>query len=56
MLCLGMDEELTESLSVRIKGRVGTGDIMVGVYYKSPDQEDGVDEALYRQIEAASCS
>ncbi|GAB0181485.1 hypothetical protein GRJ2_000613800 [Grus japonensis] len=30
-LLLGMDEELTESLWVRIKGRAGTGDIIVGV-------------------------
>jgi len=29
-LCLGMDEELTESSWVRIKGRAGTGDITVG--------------------------
>jgi len=28
---LGMDEELTESLWVRIKGRTETGDIIVGV-------------------------
>ena len=39
-LCLGMDEELTKSLWVRIKGRVGTGDIIVGVCYRPPDQED----------------
>ncbi|GAB0208907.1 hypothetical protein GRJ2_003356400 [Grus japonensis] len=51
-----MDEELTESLWVRIKGRTGAGDIIVGVCYRPPDQEDRVDEALYRQIGAASCS
>ncbi|GAB0208910.1 hypothetical protein GRJ2_003356700 [Grus japonensis] len=53
-LHLGMDEELTESLWVRIKGRTGAGDIIVGVCYRPPDQEDRVDEALYRQIGAAS--
>ena len=47
-LHLGMDEELTESLRVRIKGRAGTGDIIVGVCYRPPDQEDQADEALYR--------
>ncbi|GAB0209334.1 hypothetical protein GRJ2_003399100 [Grus japonensis] len=51
-----MDEELTESLWVRIKGRAGTGDIIAEVCYRPPDQEDRVDEALYRQIGAASCS
>ncbi|GAB0206583.1 mitochondrial enolase superfamily member 1 [Grus japonensis] len=55
-LHLGMDEEPTESLWVRIKGRAGAGDIIAGVCYRPPDQRDRVDEALYRQIGAASCS
>ncbi|GAB0206600.1 mitochondrial enolase superfamily member 1 [Grus japonensis] len=55
-LHLGMEEELTESLWVRIKGSAGTGDIIVGVCYRPPDQGDRADEALYRQIGAASHS
>ncbi|GAB0202608.1 hypothetical protein GRJ2_002726400 [Grus japonensis] len=55
-LHLGIDEEPTESLWVRIKGRAGAGDIIAGVCYRPPDQGDGADEALYRQIGAASCS
>ncbi|GAB0205938.1 hypothetical protein GRJ2_003059400 [Grus japonensis] len=55
-LHLGMDEEPTENLWVRIEGRAGTGDIIAGVCYRPPDQGDRVDEALYRQIGAASCS
>ncbi|GAB0209788.1 hypothetical protein GRJ2_003444500 [Grus japonensis] len=55
-LHLGMDEEPTESLWVRIKGSTGTGDIIVGVCYRPRDQGDRADEALYRQIGAASCS
>ena len=55
-LCPGMDELLTKSLWVRIKGKTGTGDIIVGICYKTPNQEVRVDEALYRQIGAASCS
>ena len=55
-LCLGMGEEPTESLWVRIEGRAGTGDITVGVCYRPPDQEDQADEALCGQIGAASCS
>ncbi|GAB0206060.1 hypothetical protein GRJ2_003071600 [Grus japonensis] len=51
-----MDEELTESPWVRIKGSAGAGDIIAGVCYRPPDQEDQADEALYRQIGAASCS
>ena len=49
-----MGEELTESLCVRIKGRVGTRDIRLGVCYRPPDQEDQADKALYRETEAAS--
>ncbi|GAB0204032.1 polycomb group RING finger protein 3-like [Grus japonensis] len=55
-LHLGMDEEPTESLWLRIKGRAGAGDIIVGVCYRPPDQGDRADEALYRQIGAASRS
>ncbi|GAB0176447.1 mitochondrial enolase superfamily member 1 [Grus japonensis] len=55
-LHLGMDEEPTESLWVRIKGRAGAGDIIAGVCYRPPDQGDRADETLYRQIGAASCS
>ena len=39
-LCLGMEEEPTEGLWVRIKGRAGTDDIIVGVCYRAPDQEE----------------
>lgn len=47
-LHLGRDEELSESLWVRIKGTAGTCDIIVGICYRSSNQEDGVDEALHR--------
>jgi len=32
------------------------GDIIVGVYYRPPDQEEEVDEAFYRQLKVASQS
>ena len=35
-----MDEEPTESLKVRIKGTIGTGDFIVGDCYRPPDQEE----------------
>lgn len=47
-LHLGMDEETTESLWVRIKGRGGTGNITAWVSYRPLSQEDKLDEALYR--------
>jgi len=37
-LGLGANEEQVESLWVRIKGQAHKGDIMVGVYYRPPDQ------------------
>lgn len=55
-VCLGMDNEPTESLWVRTKEMIGMGDNTVGVSYRPPDQEEEVIEALYRQPEAASCS
>ncbi|PKU41195.1 hypothetical protein llap_8496 [Limosa lapponica baueri] len=55
-LHLGMDEEPMESVLVKIKGDVEAGDITVGVCYRPPDQDDAADEALYRQIGAASHS
>ncbi|GAB0195031.1 hypothetical protein GRJ2_001968400 [Grus japonensis] len=55
-LHLGMNEEPTESLWVRIKGRARAGDIIAGVCYRPPDQGDRADKALYRQTGAASCS
>lgn len=33
-----------------------TGDIVVGVRFKPPDQEDHVYKALYRQLGAVLCS
>ncbi|GAB0179147.1 hypothetical protein GRJ2_000380000 [Grus japonensis] len=51
-----MDEEPTKSLWVRTKGRAGTGDIIMEVCYRPPDQDNQADEALYRQRGAASRS
>lgn len=39
-ICQGMNEQLTKSLWVRIKGKARIGDTMVGVCYKPPCQED----------------
>jgi len=55
-LCLGADEEEVESLWVRIKGQAHMGDIIVGVYYRPPDQDEEGDEACYRQLKVASQS
>ncbi|PKU40959.1 hypothetical protein llap_8745 [Limosa lapponica baueri] len=44
---LGSDEEIVESLWVRIKGRANMRDTVVGVYYRPPDQDGEGDEAFY---------
>lgn len=46
--------ELTESLWVRIKRQVNEDDIIVGVYYRPPDQDEEVGKAFYTQLEVAS--
>ncbi|XP_063280190.1 uncharacterized protein LOC134564864 isoform X3 [Prinia subflava] len=53
-VCLGVDDKQVESLWVRIKGQTSKGDTVVGVCYRLPEQEEEVDEAFYRQLEAAS--
>ena len=40
--------EQVASLWVRIKGQVTTGDAIVGVYYRSLEQEEEVDKAFHR--------
>lgn len=52
-LCLGMDKG--PALWTRTIGRTGKGDVItVGVCYGPADQEEQLDEALYRM--AVSCS
>jgi len=55
-LCLGADEEEVESLWLGIMGQPHMGDVIVDVYYRSPDQEKKGDEAFYKQLKAASQS
>lgn len=45
-LGLGMDEELTETLWMRFKGRAGADGITGGVCYRLPDQEDSVQPSV----------
>ena len=53
-LQLGEGEGQEESLWVRIKGWAGMGETVVGVCYRSPDQEEEeVDGAFYEQLEVA---
>lgn len=50
-----MVEEPAESLWVRISGQTNTGDIVVDVCCRPPDQEEEVVEAFLRRLAEASC-
>lgn len=52
-LCLGMDDELAETLWVRIFRQTSVDD-MVGLYYRLPAQEETVDKA-FKPLEEALC-
>lgn len=45
-----------ESSWLKIKGQATMGDIVVVVYYRTPDQEKEIDETFYKQLEVASQS
>ena len=45
-LCLGMNEELVESLWIGIKGRTNFSDIIVGICYRPPIREEQADEPI----------
>lgn len=49
-----MGEGLRVLCLVRVTARAGTGDIILGVCCRPPDQKDEAGEAVYGQIEAAS--
>ena len=50
-----MDEKPTKSLWVKTERKVGA-DVIVQVCYRPSNQEDGADEALFRQVGATSRS
>ncbi|XP_050797305.1 uncharacterized protein LOC127045326 [Gopherus flavomarginatus] len=43
-----------ESLWVRLKGVKNTGDVVLGVYYRPPNQVEEVDEAFFKQLTKSS--
>lgn len=55
-LHLGKDDKLTKSLWLRSEGRAGTGDFVVGICNRLPDQGDRGFGAIYVWIEADSHS
>lgn len=54
-LSLKSNYEQVESLWVRMRGQANKGNLMVGVYYKPPDQGEDVDKMFLLQLQNASC-
>ncbi|KAJ7410364.1 hypothetical protein BTVI_53415 [Pitangus sulphuratus] len=44
-------DKLFESFWIRIKGQDNTGETVVGIYYRPPDQDEEADEAFYGEVE-----
>ena len=55
-LSLKNSHEQVESLWVRIRDRGNKGNLVVGVYYRAPDQGEPIDEAFLLQLQEASRS
>ncbi|RMC09822.1 hypothetical protein DUI87_13609 [Hirundo rustica rustica] len=50
------NEDGVECLWVRIKGKANKADILLGVCYRPPNQEEEVDNLFYKQLENVSGS
>jgi len=55
-LSLKDSHEQVKSLWVRTRDRVNKGNVVVGVYYRLPDQGEPTDKAFFLQLQEASCS
>lgn len=53
-ICLGVDDVTKESLSVVTKQQTNMGEIIVGVSYRLPDQDEQGDEVFSRHLKVAS--
>ncbi|GAB0208021.1 mitochondrial enolase superfamily member 1 [Grus japonensis] len=53
---LSVGDDTVESLWVRIKGQANKGDVVVGVYYRPPSQDDATDELFFKELREASRS
>ncbi|GAB0203202.1 hypothetical protein GRJ2_002785800 [Grus japonensis] len=53
---LSVGDDMVESLWVRIKGQANKGDVVVGVYYRPPSQDDATDELFFKELREASRS
>ena len=47
-------DDKVESLWVKIRGRADKADILVGVCYRPPNQDEETDEVFYEQLAEAA--
>ena len=47
---ISAENDTVESLWVRIRGKACRGDILVGVCYRLPNQDEEKEEAFYEQL------
>ena len=50
---VGGDDKV-ESLRVKIQGRADKADILVGICYRPPNQDEETDEVFYKQLAEAA--
>ena len=53
---LRKSQEQVDSLWVRIRDKINKGQLVIGVYYRPPDQGETVDEAFLLQMWETLCS
>ena len=46
----GVENDKVECLMVRSRGKACRGDILVGVCYRLPNQDEEMDEAFYERL------
>ena len=47
---LGVGNDNVESIWIRIRGMANKVDILVGVFYRQPNQDEETDEVFYKQL------
>ena len=47
-------DDRAESLWIKIRGRADKADILVGICYRPPNQDEETDEVFYEQLAAAA--
>ena len=55
-MALAVGNDTVESLWVRMKGKTNKADVVVGVFYRPPSQDNDTDELFYKELRDISRS